>query len=86
MATNVGCRLVLIAFATIALRGVLDGTDFQSTAKRALMIAVCFWPIGLAVGDLARRLVEDLVHKDVEPVLNNFRQAILDSYRDAQPT
>lgn len=85
MAMSVGCRLAHIAFATIALRGVLDGADFHGTAYRAVWVAFCVWPIGLIVGDLARRLVEDLVRQEAAPVLNDVRQAILDSNRDAQP-
>lgn len=84
VAIDVSSRLALIAFATVALRGVLDGATFEATVTGALTAAVILWPIGFGLGDLGRRLVDDLVQKDVEPVVAQFREVILLSHTDAQ--
>ncbi len=70
MALHTACRLALIAFATIALRGVLDRSEFQTVLILALQIGAAFFGIGLIIGDLARRLLEDLVTAKIRKVIN----------------
>lgn len=61
VALHVATRLALIAFATVGLRGILNGADFQSTSHLALSVGAGVFAVGLVVGDLTRRLVEDMV-------------------------
>jgi len=74
VAMHVACRFALIAFATIALRGLLDGTDFEATTQEALKVGALFGLAGLIVGDLARRLIEDLVAEALPQPLQDFAQ------------
>ena len=68
MALHTATRLALIAFATIGLRGILNGMDFHSTSHLALSVGAGVFAVGLVVGDLARRLVEDIVLTDVRRI------------------
>ena len=61
MALQFASRLSLLAFATMALRGVLDRSDFQATLEAALLLAAVFYGLGLFLGELARRVVEENV-------------------------
>ncbi len=71
MALHVASRLALIAFATVAMRGVLDRAGLEATLHAALVASAIVFPIGLVLGDLARRLIEDIVHMEVERVLQD---------------
>lgn len=71
MAWHVAHRLTLIAFATVAMRGVLDRTGLEATLNAALLAGAIAYPIGLILGDLARRLIEDTVRMEVERVLQD---------------
>ena len=70
MALHTACRLALIAFATVALRGVLDGSEFQTVLILAIKIGVGFFGIGLIIGELARRLLEDMVISRIKKVVD----------------
>ena len=70
MALHTACRLALIAFATIALRGVLDGSEFQTVLILAIKIGAAFFGIGLIIGELARRLLEDMVMATIQKVID----------------
>ena len=70
MALHTACRLALIAFATVALRGVLDNSEFQAVLILALQIGAVFFGIGLIIGELARRLLEDMVISKIRKVID----------------
>lgn len=65
MAVQYACRLAWIAFATASLHGLLAGSDFQGALWSALIAAAAFYGIGLAFGDLARRLIEEHVEAEL---------------------
>ena len=69
MALHIACRLALIAFATVALRGVLDGSEFQTVLILAIKIGAVFFGIGLIIGELTRRLLEDIVISKIKKVI-----------------
>ena len=54
------CSLaLLIAFATAAVRGLITGSDFQGTIQAALVATAVFFGLGLVLGELARRVVQE---------------------------
>ena len=69
MALHIACRLALIAFATVALRGVLDGSEFQTVLILAIKIGAVFFGIGLIIGELTRRLLEYMVISKIKKVI-----------------
>lgn len=71
MALHTACRLALIAFATVALRGVLDGSEFQAALLLAIKVGAIFFGIGLITGELARRLTEDMVAAKIRKVIDD---------------
>jgi len=62
---NYATRLALIAFATSVLHGLILGGDFEACIKTALGIMAVFYGVGLMLGELARRLVEDSIEAGV---------------------
>jgi hypothetical protein len=54
-------RLALIAILTVIGRGLLGDGDFAGTVKTAAVAAVAFFGVGLLVGEIARRLIEEHV-------------------------
>ena len=58
-------RLALIAVMTVFGRGMLAGGDFAGTVRTAAVAAVVFFVLGLLVGEIARRLIEEHVRGDV---------------------
>jgi hypothetical protein len=70
VALHTAFRLALIAFATVALRGVLDGSEFQAVLILAMEIGAVFFGIGLIIGELARRLLEDMVMATIQKVVD----------------
>ena len=61
MAEQFAPRLALIAVMTVFGRGMLAGGDFAGTIKTAAVAAGVFFVLGLLVGEIARRLVEEYV-------------------------
>lgn len=59
MATQFAARLSLIAFATVTTEAVISGEAFQPGVKAALTALALSYAIGLVVGDLARRVIEE---------------------------
>jgi hypothetical protein len=59
VAHQFGLQLSLIAFATVTVQGLISGADFQSCFQNALLVLVVFYLLGLVLGELARRLVEE---------------------------
>lgn len=70
MALHTACRLALIAFATVALRGALDGSEFRTVLILAIKIGAAFFGIGMIIGELARRLLEDIVISKIKKVID----------------
>jgi hypothetical protein len=54
-------RLALIAVLTVLGRGLLGDGDFAGTVETAAFAAAAFFALGLLVGEIARRLVEEHV-------------------------
>jgi len=61
VATQYAPRLALIAVVTVLGRGLLGDGDVAGTVETAAVAAAAFFPIGLLVGEIARRLVEEHV-------------------------
>lgn len=70
VALHTACRLALIAFATVAVRGVLNGSEFQATLILAMKIGAALFGTGLIIGELARRLIEDMVNSKITRVID----------------
>jgi hypothetical protein len=58
-------RLALIAFATATLRGLICEADFFGTIQTALIALGALYLLGLIVGEVARRVVEETVRADL---------------------
>lgn len=71
MALHTACRIALIAFGTVALRGVLDGAEFQAALVLAMKFGAAFFGIGLIIGELAGRLVEDMVMVNIKKLTDD---------------
>ena len=54
-------RLALIAILTVIGRGLLGDGDFEGTVKTAAVAGAAFFALGLLVGEIAGRLVEEHV-------------------------
>jgi VIT1/CCC1 family predicted Fe2+/Mn2+ transporter len=54
-------QLGLIAFATAAIQGLISGAEFFKSVQTALLVLLVFYGLGLILGDLARRVVEESV-------------------------
>lgn len=50
---------------TVFGRGMLAGGDFVGTVKTAAVAAVVFFVLGLLIGEIARRLIEEHVRGEV---------------------
>lgn len=61
MATQYAPRLALIAVLTVIGRGLLGDGDFAGTVEMAAIAAGVFFGLGLLVGEIAQRLVEEHV-------------------------
>ena len=69
MSKQLAIRLSLIAFCVTSLDGVLCGSDSLSTLKSALVTMAGFFVMGLALGELARRLIEEHVREQIDQFL-----------------
>ena len=75
VAKQFASRLSLIAFSTASLRGLLCGADFEGTMRTALIVTAVFYGLGLILGDLARRVVEENVELEVQRMLSEKSEA-----------
>ena len=75
VAVHFAGRLSLIAFATAAARGVLAGWDFQGSLQTALISLGVFYGLGLVLGDLARRVVEENAQTEVAVIINKTMES-----------
>ena len=83
MAIQFATRLALIAFATVAMRGVLDNTDFCGCLQSALLAAVMFCGIGYVVGLIGRLVVEEATMAEVERMIGEADAALEESRQTA---
>lgn len=72
MALHYAFRLSLIAFATESVRGILSHSDFIDATQSALIAAVIFFGLGLMLGEVATRLVEESARASFEKWKNNL--------------
>lgn len=70
VALHVACRLALIAFATVTIQGVLEGAAFEAVILSALQIGAGVFFTGLLIGEVTRRLIEDMVQATVRRILD----------------
>ncbi len=71
MAMAFGLRLSLIAFSVIAFDGLLRGGTFEDTVRLALIVGAVFWGLGLLMGEVARRVVEENVEAELSKAQTN---------------
>ena len=64
MAIQFAYRLALIACATALARGAIGGLDFRGTVQTALVVLAAFFGLGLVLGELARRVIEEHVQTE----------------------
>ncbi|WP_339731252.1 hypothetical protein [uncultured Gimesia sp.] len=72
MALHYAFRLSLIAFATESVRGIISHSDFFGATQSALIAAVIFFGLGLVLGEVATRLVEESARASFEKWKNNL--------------
>ncbi len=56
----------MITFATVCLRGMLQGSEFLGTIRTALFAGAGFYCLGAIIGEIARRVVEESVQSEFE--------------------
>lgn len=66
MATQFATRLALIAFATVVIRGAIEQAIFYETLSTALTTGALFFGLGIVVGELSRRIAEEIAVKDFQ--------------------
>ena len=69
MAWQFATRLAMITFATVCLRGMLLGSEFPGTIRSALYAGAGFYCLGVILGEIARRVVEESVQSELEKLL-----------------
>lgn len=72
MALHYAFRLSLIAFATESVRGIFSHADFIGATQSALVAAVIFFCLGLVLGEVATRLVEESARASFDKWKNNL--------------
>ncbi len=72
MALHYAFRLSLIAFATESVRGIFSHSDFIGATQSALVAAIIFFGLGLVLGEIATRLVEESARASFETWKNNL--------------
>jgi ABC-type Fe3+-siderophore transport system permease subunit len=65
VAVSFAKRLVLVVFAALTLRGLVSGAGFEATLWTALVSIPTFLLVGLVCGELARRIVEEQVDREL---------------------
>tara|TARA_R110002095_G_scaffold173588_2_gene150952 strand:- start:881 stop:1102 length:222 start_codon:yes stop_codon:yes gene_type:complete len=72
VALHYAFRLSLIAFATESVRGIFSHADFIGATQSALVAAIIFFGLGLVLGEIATRLVEESARASFETWKNNL--------------
>jgi hypothetical protein len=73
VATQFAKRLALISFATAALRGLFGEADFFATMQTALVSLGAFYVLGLVLGEVARRIVEENIRTQLARQIETAR-------------
>lgn len=71
MSSQFASRLALIVFATTAIHGVVVRNPFGSTMPLAMIAGAVAFFVGLILGDLARRLVEEQTHSEFQNLIKS---------------
>ncbi len=58
--------MALISVITTATHGILSGSDFEGTIKSTFIFAAVCYGLGLFVGEIGRRLVEEQIRQEIE--------------------
>lgn len=66
MAKQFASRLSLLAFSAMLLDGLVCGTDFRGAMYGAFASAVVFLFVGLACGEMAKRIVQEMAASEVQ--------------------
>jgi hypothetical protein len=66
MGMEFGLRLGLIAFAAVGIQNTLLATPFETAVPTAVGASVAFFAVGLACGEIARRIVEESVQLELK--------------------
>ena len=69
-------RISMITFATVCLRGMLSGSEFLGTIRTALFAGAGFYCLGVILGEIARRVVEESVQSEFEKLLATESKSI----------
>ncbi len=72
MALHYAFRLSLIAFATESVRGIFSHADFTGATQSAFVAAAIFFGLGLMLGEVATRLIEESSRASFEQWKNNL--------------
>ncbi|MCH7990609.1 MAG: hypothetical protein IID46_15825 [Planctomycetes bacterium] len=85
VASQFAARVSLIAFAMATLRGAIIGANFDDAMNSALFAALVFFGLGLIVGELARRTVEEIAQTEFEKLIAD-QQPVLETADDGSST
>jgi hypothetical protein len=62
-AVSIAGAFALAAFSVATLAGLAGGNDAAAVLQRALMAMIACYPVGLIVGIVAQRVIQDEVEK-----------------------
>lgn len=62
-------NLALIAFATASINGIVSNSDFEGSLRTAMIAGAIFYVLGIAFGELGRRIVEESAEAEVRRIL-----------------
>lgn len=75
MAVQFAVRFALIAFAVAQLRGAIEGGDFPTATKSALIVGGLSLLIGFCIGELAGRVTEESARREFNERIAEINQA-----------
>ena len=72
MPLRIASTLALIAFAACLVIGGLEvGNTFSTTVLRALLAMACTWVIGLVIGSMAQKMLEENLRTEEKKLRNS---------------
>ena len=72
MPLRIASTLALIAFAACLVIGGLEvGNPFSTTVLRALLAMACTWVIGLVIGSMAQKMLEENLRNEEKKLRNS---------------
>lgn len=72
MAVQYAARLAMIAFATANLQGMLSNSELVGTIQNGLLAAGLFFVLGYLIGNLAQKVVEESVEKELRETFQHL--------------